>query len=192
MFKSKNAENDFAYIQYEENGGLGLQANGSEKGVLTIGIENDPLTTTIDDVISLFPAGGQGFVGINTKDPLYTLDVSGSVSMKSLNTVPIVLAGVGPHTLTFPLNNTYIFTNATAAAIAVTLPTLAGAQTSGLITFRKTGSIAAGSQINLTTTAPSAIVSATTVAATPVTLTVCSTAVTSAQFIVYNGDYWFV
>ena len=79
LFKSKNnAPSDFGYIQYEENiGGSG------ERGLLTIGIENDPGTENFGDRISLFAAGGNGFVGVNTKDPLYTLDISGNANVSN-------------------------------------------------------------------------------------------------------------
>jgi hypothetical protein len=79
VFKSKNSATDYAYIQYQENvGGTGA---AGEKGVFTIGIENDPTNTTSFDRISLFPANGSGYVGVNTKDPLYNFDVSGSTRL---------------------------------------------------------------------------------------------------------------
>jgi UDP-3-O-[3-hydroxymyristoyl] glucosamine N-acyltransferase len=80
VFKSKNASaSDYAYIQYQENvGGTGA---GPEKGLLTIGIENDPTTSNTMDRISIYSAGGAGYVGINTKDPLYNFDVNGSSNL---------------------------------------------------------------------------------------------------------------
>jgi hypothetical protein len=49
---------------------------------MTIGIENDAgAVTTQADRISLFPSGGQGFVGVNTKTPQTTLDVSGTLNV---------------------------------------------------------------------------------------------------------------
>jgi hypothetical protein len=48
----------------------------TEKGLMTIGIENDP-GSIFNDRIALFPGGGTGFVGINTKNPAYTLDING-------------------------------------------------------------------------------------------------------------------
>jgi len=78
MFKSVNDPLDYAYIEYDENvtGSTGLNY-----GLMTIGIENDAgSTTTQADRLSLFPSGGQGFVGVNTKTPLYSLDVSGTLN----------------------------------------------------------------------------------------------------------------
>ena len=45
-----------------------------------IGIENDA-DTTIKDSIIIFPANGNGFVGINKMDPTTNLDVSGSLTV---------------------------------------------------------------------------------------------------------------
>jgi UDP-3-O-[3-hydroxymyristoyl] glucosamine N-acyltransferase len=151
MFKSRNAANDYAYIQYEENGGLGLQANGSEKGVLTIGIENDPTLATVDDVISLFPAGGQGFVGINTKDPLRSLDVNGGMtvsgdaslnssvfinrlttSFTTFNTTPFTIASV------LTMTSNYLYTGVNTTAITINLPTIPLGVDTYRITIRRT------------------------------------------------------
>jgi hypothetical protein len=80
VFKStNNSGSDYAYIQYQENVGGPL-----EKGLLTIGIENDTSGNTADR-ISLFAAGGSGFVGVNTKNPSAHLDVSGNVNATSYN-----------------------------------------------------------------------------------------------------------
>ena len=152
MFKSKNAANDFAYIQYEENGGLGLQANGSEKGVFTIGTENDPTTTTINDTISLFPGAGSGFVGVNTKLPLRNFDVSGGMRVSgdaSLNSrVYTRFLGqsygtvIGASTtIAFPLNRFYFISVATA--ITITLPTIPVGPEVYEVTFRRATASAA-------------------------------------------------
>ena len=76
VFKSVNGSNDYGYIQYQENVG-----GPSEKGLLTIGIENESGSGNTADRISLFSSGGSGFVGINTQNPLYHLDVSGSMNV---------------------------------------------------------------------------------------------------------------
>ena len=55
-----------------------------EQGLLTIGIENDVGYKDKDRIV-LWPSGGQGFVGINTKDPQFTLDVSGNIQAYSYN-----------------------------------------------------------------------------------------------------------
>jgi len=51
---------------------------------LTIGIENDNEYLNNDRIV-LWPGAGRGYVGINTKDPQYTLDVSGDVQAFSYN-----------------------------------------------------------------------------------------------------------
>jgi hypothetical protein len=80
FFKStNNSPSDYAYIQYEENVG-----GTSERGLLTIGCENDDSSDNQADRISLFCSRGRGFVGINTKEPGYHLDVSGSINATGL------------------------------------------------------------------------------------------------------------
>jgi hypothetical protein len=79
MFKSVNDPLEYGYIQYEENT---VGSTGYHYGLMTIGIENDAGTqaayTDQADRVSLYPSGGRGFVGVNTKTPYYSLDVSGS------------------------------------------------------------------------------------------------------------------
>ena len=78
LFQSVNsANNDYAYIQYQENVPYVGQTS-IESGLLTIGIENE-ITGGNRDRISLWAANGSGFVGINTKFPNYNLDVSGQM-----------------------------------------------------------------------------------------------------------------
>ena len=79
MFKSVNDPLEYGYIQYEENS---TGSTGYHYGLMTIGIENDAGTgsyTSQADRVSLFPSGGTGFVGVNTKTPRYSLDVSGQM-----------------------------------------------------------------------------------------------------------------
>ena len=79
MFKSVNDTLEYGYIQYEENA---TGSTGYHYGLLTIGIENDGglgSYTAQADRISLFPSGGRGFVGVNTKTPQTALDVSGQM-----------------------------------------------------------------------------------------------------------------
>jgi predicted acyltransferase (DUF342 family) len=150
MFKSKNAADDYAYIQYEENGGNG-NSGVSEKGVLTLGIENDPTLNTIKDTISLYPAAGQGFVGINTKGPARNLDVSGGMAVSgdvSLNSTAfvkyltnsfIVSTGVSPGlTVTFPISRSYLLTDDAATNVIITLPTLPTSTETYIVTFKRT------------------------------------------------------
>jgi hypothetical protein len=86
VFRStNNAGSDYAYIQYQENFG-----GTSEKGLLTIGVENESGSGGNSDRISLYAAGGSGFVGVNTKDPLYNLDVSGTTNVGGTLTVPTI------------------------------------------------------------------------------------------------------
>ncbi len=77
MFKSVNDPSEYGYIQYEENS---AESTGVHYGLMTIGIEND--TGAQADRISLFPSGGAGYVGVNTKNPEHTLDVSGNVMVR--------------------------------------------------------------------------------------------------------------
>ena len=56
--------------------------SSSDAGLLTIGNEND-ITYLNNDRISLWPGAGSGFVGVNTKTPQYTLDVSGTLNANS-------------------------------------------------------------------------------------------------------------
>ena len=75
MFKSVNDPTDYGYVQYDENV---TGSTGYHYGLMTIGIENDAGSNTAQaDRISLFASGGNGFVGVNTKTPHYSLDVSG-------------------------------------------------------------------------------------------------------------------
>jgi hypothetical protein len=78
LFQSVNSQdNDYAYIQYQENVPYAGQTT-TESGLLTIGIENE-ITGVNRDRISLWAANGSGNVGINTKFPNYNLDVSGQI-----------------------------------------------------------------------------------------------------------------
>jgi hypothetical protein len=53
-------------------------SSSTDRGLMTIGIENDGGYIN-NDRISLFASGGTGFVGVNTKTPQYSLDVSGQM-----------------------------------------------------------------------------------------------------------------
>jgi hypothetical protein len=86
VFPSVNNFNggDYAYIEYDEN--MPYPGNTSvEAGLLTIGIENDHTDPLYKDRICLWSCGGLGHVGINTKNPAYTLDVNGTVNATSYN-----------------------------------------------------------------------------------------------------------
>ena len=96
MFKSVNDPLEYGYIQYEENA---PGSTGYHFGLLTIGIENDAGTaayTAQADRVSLFPSGGQGFVGVNTKTPFYSLDVSGILNTNADASINGVSIGRGP------------------------------------------------------------------------------------------------
>jgi hypothetical protein len=85
MFKSVNDPLEYAYIEYDENA---TGSTGYHYGLLTIGIENDGglgSYTQQADRISLFPSGGTGFVGVNTKTPQTALDVTGTTQSTSFN-----------------------------------------------------------------------------------------------------------
>jgi hypothetical protein len=78
VFRSAtNAGSDYGYIQYEDNF-VTANYTGTECGLLTIGIENETGSVASSDRIAIWPCGGTGFVGVNTKNPQYTLDVSGT------------------------------------------------------------------------------------------------------------------
>jgi hypothetical protein len=55
-------------------------ATNPERGLLTIGVENDTGVINNDRIV-LWPGAGTGNVGINTRTPTATLDVSGSVNV---------------------------------------------------------------------------------------------------------------
>jgi len=87
LFQSVNsADNDYAYIQYQENVPYAGQVS-TEAGLLTIGIENE-ITSAHRDRISLWAANGSGNVGVNNKFPNYNLDVSGTLNAS--NTLSIM------------------------------------------------------------------------------------------------------
>ncbi len=58
-----------------------LYNNRPANAVLTLGIENDA-TGVGQDSIVLWPDAGTGFVGVNNMQPLYPLDVSGTLNLK--------------------------------------------------------------------------------------------------------------
>ena len=93
LFQSINsANNDYAYIQYQENVPYAGQ-NTTESGLLSIGIENE-ITGGNRDRISLWAANGSGNVGINTKFPTYNLDVSGQMRIcEGTGTIASATAG---------------------------------------------------------------------------------------------------
>jgi hypothetical protein len=83
MFKSVNNPLDYGYVEYDENV---TGSTGYNYGLMTIGIEKDGGSgayTAQADRISLFPSGGQGFVGVNTKTPVSALDVSGLTVLRN-------------------------------------------------------------------------------------------------------------
>ena len=57
----------------------GYTQTSVDRGLLTLGIENEP-GTVFNDRIALMPANGSGFVGINKKSPTCALDVSGNIN----------------------------------------------------------------------------------------------------------------
>jgi hypothetical protein len=96
LFKSVNDPLEYGYIQYEENS---AGSTGYHYGLMTIGIENDAgagAYTTQADRVSLFPSGGRGFVGVNTKTPQYSLDVSGTLNINADASINDVQIGKGP------------------------------------------------------------------------------------------------
>ena len=80
MFKSPSttSNGDYAYIKYQD-----LSGDATNSGRLTIGVENDPIAAATADKISLYAARGLGFVGVNTLNPAFNLDISGNTNVSS-------------------------------------------------------------------------------------------------------------
>jgi hypothetical protein len=80
LFKSPSttSNGDYAYIKYQD-----LSGTINNAGLLTIGVENDPTAAATADKISLYAASGSGFVGVNTLNPSFNLDVSGNMNVSS-------------------------------------------------------------------------------------------------------------
>jgi hypothetical protein len=109
VFRSKNnAGSDYAYIQYHEN--VGETGPLPEKGLLTIGIENDSGSVN-GDRISLFSANGSGFVGVNTKNPNIHFDVSGSANISGNLSVGDVSMNAGLRVASDSSFNSNLFVN---------------------------------------------------------------------------------
>ena len=64
----------------------------TEGGLMTIGIEND---SVYNDRIALWSNGGTGYVGINTKTPQATLDISGNVNINADAIINDITVGKG-------------------------------------------------------------------------------------------------
>ena len=82
MFDNALSDSDVLYL---------YTGTTTERGLMTIGIENDGGYIN-NDRIALWPNNGTGFVGINTKTPLYSLDISGILNTNagaSINGVSI-------------------------------------------------------------------------------------------------------
>jgi len=76
VFKNSNdlTETDFGYISYQDD-----YLNATiHRGLLEIGIQNDPVGSGQIDNIALMPSG---FVGINTRTPQTMLDVNGDTKI---------------------------------------------------------------------------------------------------------------
>ena len=57
-------------------------ATNPERGLLTIGIENDTGAINNDRIV-LWPGAGTGFVGVNTRTPSTALDINGSLNVSN-------------------------------------------------------------------------------------------------------------
>ena len=74
VFKSdNNVNNDYGYISYQDD----IDNAGGQKSLLEIGVKNDSVTSTIDN-IAIMPSG---YVGINTRTPQTMLDVNGDTKI---------------------------------------------------------------------------------------------------------------
>ena len=80
VFNVALSANDVTYLY--NNPGYNLLSN-PERGLMTIGIENETGPINGDRIV-LWPGAGTGSVGINTRNPVSTLDVSGSVNATGL------------------------------------------------------------------------------------------------------------
>jgi hypothetical protein len=78
--------------------------SSSSSGLITIGIENENGYINSDS-ISLWPDGGKGFVGVNTKTPEYPLDVSGAINTNTNAVINNITVGRGANNYS---NNTAI------------------------------------------------------------------------------------
>jgi hypothetical protein len=91
VFRSAtNGTSDYGYIRYQDHVATTNFNGTNENGLLTIGIENDGASGGTADRIVLWAcdagtSAATGYVGINTKNPVYTLDVSGNVNATSYN-----------------------------------------------------------------------------------------------------------
>ena len=90
VFRSATNFNDYGYIRYQDHVSTTNFNGTNENGLLTIGIENDGTSSVSADRIVLWAcdngtSNATGYVGINTKNPLYTLDVNGNVNATSYN-----------------------------------------------------------------------------------------------------------
>ena len=81
---------------------------GSERSRLIIGVENDA-TGNFNDNIILYSCNGSGNVGVNTLNPLYNLDVSGTFNVSSTAT----FGGASTFTGAVQINNTLGVTGVT-------------------------------------------------------------------------------
>jgi hypothetical protein len=128
MFKSPSttSNGDYAYIKYQD-----LSGGATNSGRLTIGVENDPIAPATADKISLYAAGGSGFVGVNTLNPAFNLDISGNTNVSST----LITNTINTSTTTSNFN---LGTN-----VAGTL------STNGLINIGQQGATASAGTINI-------------------------------------------
>jgi hypothetical protein len=112
VFRSAtNSSSDYAYIRYQDHNQTTDFTGTAENGLLTIGIENDGSTGGSSDRIVLWACDNgtttaTGFVGINTKNPKFTLDVNGNVNAISYNATSDyrIKKNVAPLDLTFTVD----------------------------------------------------------------------------------------
>ena len=128
MFKSPSttSNGDYAYIKYQD-----LSGDATNSGRLTIGVENDPIAAATADKISLYAAGGLGFVGVNTLNPAFNLDISGNTNVSAT----LITNTINTSTTTSNFN---LGTN-----VAGTL------STNGLINIGQQGGTASAGNINI-------------------------------------------
>ena len=94
MFNEELSNSDVLYLYNNPS----YTGTTTERGLMTIGIESETGYIT-GDRISLFPSNGTGFVGVNTKNPITTLDISGQVRIYEGNNGTIASGSSGSLTL---------------------------------------------------------------------------------------------
>ena len=90
VFNRPLSASDVAYLYANPSYNVSLNP---DRGLLTIGIENETGTINNDRIV-LWPGAGNGSVGINNRTPVSTLDVSGTLNVSGTVRIGTDLSGV--------------------------------------------------------------------------------------------------